>query len=429
LDKDGKLCILESKMLTGGSNMRQFPRFLIVSATLFFCSIFIPIAQGQEKLQEVVKKTLPSTVIILTYGKDGKIIGQGSGFFVSKDGDIITNRHVLTEVYRAEIKTAKGKIYPILMIVGEDKEADIIRASVDIRSESVHPLSVSISIPEVGERVAVIGSPLGFEQTVSDGIVSAVREIPAFGKIYQITAPISPGSSGSPVVNMKGVVIGVAAFQLVEGQNLNFAIPGERIANLKTEKRRTLAQGEGFRDKAEWKNQCYTQIAEQTAALAARDWPQLERLAKRYLQDCKAAHDSETCSKAYENIATANIQLNNPIAALAASNECIYTFYGNAGCHVKKVEALIYLERLAEAQTEFKIAERLLAHLIKVNERALRKYEPSENGLYSIKGSYLRVQKELLDAIAIHYKLNRQGLTITPADGLQPPMTSALARL
>jgi len=220
--------------------MRQLRRFLIPSVTLFFCFIFSLSALTQEKLPEIVKKIEPSTVVILTYDKDGKIIGQGSGFFISEEGDIITNRHVLAGAYRAEVKTTNGKVYPITLIVAEDKEADIIRASINIPKESVYPLSVSSSIPEVGERVAVIGNPLGLERTVSDGIVSAVREIPAFGKIYQITAPISPGSSGSPVVNMKNEVIGVATFQFVEGQNLNFAVPGERIAKLKKEKGKTL---------------------------------------------------------------------------------------------------------------------------------------------------------------------------------------------
>jgi len=222
--------------------MRRFRHFSISSVSLFLCSIFIVTALAQEKLTEIVKKIEPSTVVILTYGKEGKMIGQGSGFFISQSGDIITNGHVLNGVHRAEVKTARGKVYPIMMIVGEDKEADIIRVSVNIPIESIHPISISRSIPEVGERVAVIGNPLGLERTVSDGIVSAVREIPAFGKVYQITAPISPGSSGSPVVNMKGEVIGVATFQFVEGQNLNFAIPGERIARLKTEKGKTLDQ-------------------------------------------------------------------------------------------------------------------------------------------------------------------------------------------
>ena len=220
--------------------MRQLRRLLISSIAFLFCLIISLPTLAQERLSEIIKKIEPSTVVILTYDKDGKIISQGSGFFISKNGDIITSRHVLARAYSAGVKTINGKIYPITLIVAEDKEADLIRASVNIPVESVYPLSISSSIPEVGERVAVIGSPLGLERTVSDGIISAVRDIPAFGKIYQITAPISPGSSGSPVVNMKGEVIGVATFQFVEGQNLNFAIPGERIAKLKTEKGKTL---------------------------------------------------------------------------------------------------------------------------------------------------------------------------------------------
>jgi len=78
----------------------------------------------------------------------------------------------------------------------------------------------------------VIGNPFGLEGSVTNGIVSAVRDIPTFGRIIQITAPISPGSSGSPVVNMQGQVIGVATLQITGGQSVNFAIPSERISQL-----------------------------------------------------------------------------------------------------------------------------------------------------------------------------------------------------
>jgi tetratricopeptide (TPR) repeat protein len=84
---------------------------------------------------------------------------------------------------------------------------------------------------------------MGLEQTVSEGIVSSVREIQTIGTMFQVSAPISPGSSGSPVVNMKGQVIGVAAFQLIDGQNLNFAVSGQEIPALKSEKKsKTLAE-------------------------------------------------------------------------------------------------------------------------------------------------------------------------------------------
>lgn len=213
--------------------MRGLIRYFAFLFSLFAVSSSF----GQENLPAVVKRVEPSVVVILTFDKEGKLLGQGSGFFVSKNGDVITSRHVLQGAKRAEVKTANGKVYAVKRVLAEDAEGDLIRVSADIPGDSVHPLSVSAVLPEVGERIIVIGSPFGLEMTVSDGIVSAIREILEFGKIIQVTAPISPGSSGSPVVNMKGEVIGVATFFIVAGQNLNFAIPVERIAK--------LAPGEG----------------------------------------------------------------------------------------------------------------------------------------------------------------------------------------
>ena len=222
--------------------MKVIRKLLIHYIILLFCiSVSYPLL-AQENLPAIIKKIQPSVVTILTYDEHGKGLMQGSGFFIRKDGDIITNRHVFKGANSADVKTAQGKVYPVTRVVAEDKEGDLILVSVDIPPDAVYPLSVSASIPEVGERVLVIGSPLGLEQTVSDGIVSAVREIPQFGKIIQITAPISPGSSGSPVVNMKGKAIGVATLQTVGGQNLNFAMSGARIAKLVPGKKQTLAK-------------------------------------------------------------------------------------------------------------------------------------------------------------------------------------------
>jgi len=222
-----------------------------MSKSCFFITGILSLILGvfpvssQEDLPGLIKKVESSIVVILTYGKEGNMLGQGSGFFIDKRGDVVTNSHVLQEASLATVKTKDGEEYPIKQVLAEDKEGDIVRVSVDILAEAVKPLPVATKPPEVGERVIVIGTPLGLDQTVSDGIVSAVREIPGFGKIVQVTAPISPGSSGSPVINMKGEVIGIAAFFVVAGQNLNFAIPGERIARL------TLGQGETLSEREE----------------------------------------------------------------------------------------------------------------------------------------------------------------------------------
>jgi tetratricopeptide (TPR) repeat protein len=204
---------------------------------------------GQENLPVLIKKVEPSIVVILIYNQEGKILGQGSGFFINQEGDVITNSHVLQEASRAVIKTNDGKEYSVEKIVAEDMVGDLIQVSVNIPKETVRPLPIITTLPEVGERIVVIGTPLGLDKTVSDGIVSAVREIPGFGKIIQVTAPISPGSSGSPVINMKGEVIGVATFFIVAGQNLNFAIPGERIAQLAIHQGETLPEREEGRMK------------------------------------------------------------------------------------------------------------------------------------------------------------------------------------
>jgi len=197
-----------------------------------------------ENLPLIIKRIEPSTVIIFAYNDKGEPLKLGSGFFISQTGDVITNYHVIQGANSAEIKTSDGKTYPVTYILAKDERNDIICLSVDIPSKHVYPLSLSKIIPEVGERIIVYGSPLGLENTVSDGIISAIRDIPDYGRIIQITAPISPGSSGSPVLNMNGEVIGIATFQMVEGQNLNFAIPSERIASLNLAKENKIPLSE-----------------------------------------------------------------------------------------------------------------------------------------------------------------------------------------
>jgi tetratricopeptide (TPR) repeat protein len=220
---------------------------LMVGFFFLFSVTAVSSAEGQGNLPALIKKVEPGIVVIFTYDREGKTLGQGSGFFINKEGDVITNYHVLQNASRAEIIILDGGKYPVKKILAEDKEGDLLRVSVDIPEDRVRPLLVAQTLPEVGERIIVIGTPLGLDKTVSDGIVSAVREIPQIGKIIQVTAPISLGSSGSPVVDMKGRVIGIATFFVRAGQNLNFAVPGERIARLTTGEGKSLAEREESR--------------------------------------------------------------------------------------------------------------------------------------------------------------------------------------
>lgn len=174
----------------------------------------------------------PAVSTVLTYDSGNNPFRQGSGFFISSNGDYITNYHVLKGAYSAEIQLHNDIKYQVQFVLAANEEKDLIKLAVKVPGGTLNPgewLEININQPQIADKIIVIGTPMGLGRTVSDGIVSAIRDIPNRGLVYQMTAPISQGSSGSPVINMNGQVIGVAFLQLVNGQNLNFAIPAENI--------------------------------------------------------------------------------------------------------------------------------------------------------------------------------------------------------
>ena len=142
---------------------------------------------------------------------------------------LITNFHVIENAYAVSIKTESGEKFWVNSVLAEDQAMDLIKLAVDIPEDKIHAIRIAGDVPQVADRIFVVGSPLGLEQTVSEGIVSAIRRIPSLPPVFQISAPISRGSSGSPVMNMDGRVIGVVSFQSTAGQNINFAVSGKRI--------------------------------------------------------------------------------------------------------------------------------------------------------------------------------------------------------
>ena len=186
---------------------------------------------AQDLLPELVRRIKPSAVAIETFDSRGEKLSRGSGFFVETDR-IVTNRHVLEGAHRAEVHSSTGAVFPVKGVLAVDAEGDIALLKIDPPATPIRALPLDKTSPQEGESIVVIGNPLGLEGSVTNGIVSAVRDIPTFGRIIQITAPISSGSSGSPVVNMQGQVIGIATLQITGGQSVNFAIPSERITQL-----------------------------------------------------------------------------------------------------------------------------------------------------------------------------------------------------
>jgi len=214
---------------------------------LYSISATIP-SWAQENLSAIAKRIEASVVSVFPYNKEGQTINQGTGFFVSQNGDLITHRGVLEGAAHAEVRTSDGLLYPVRKVFAEDREVNLVRIWVEIPAGTVRPLLLSSSLPRLGERIAVIGNPLGQEKTVSYGMISGIQEILALGKMIRVTAPISSSLNGCPVVNMKGEVTGIVTSWRVEGKNFHFVVPGERVARLKVSKEISLAEWEGIKE-------------------------------------------------------------------------------------------------------------------------------------------------------------------------------------
>ena len=163
-------------------------------------------------------------VVLIATIKDNKEMSLGSGFIVKADGVIITNYHVIEGAYPALVKIKAGDIFDDISIISFDARRDI--AVIKIRGFDLPTVNLGNSNDaRIGERVVVIGNPQGFENTVSDGLLSQQRDTGQGYFLHQISAPISAGSSGRPVFNQKGEVIVIATLSSTEGQNLNFSVP------------------------------------------------------------------------------------------------------------------------------------------------------------------------------------------------------------
>jgi tetratricopeptide (TPR) repeat protein len=251
---------------------------------LFFAciAVFAVTTHAQDFLPELVKRIKPSAVAIETFDAKDNTISRGSGFFIASDR-VITNRHVIERSTRVEIHLLDGRKFPVRGVLAIDGEGDLALLQVDVPKELAVPLPIVRAVPQEGESIVVIGNPYGLEGSVSNGIVSAVREIPGYGKIIQITASISPGSSGSPVVNMGGQVIGIATLQAAEGKNLNFAVPAERILQLKVAEVQSFASlaNETQKNKRSAAERLYSQgLAQLSRDDYARALPYFEKAAE-----------------------------------------------------------------------------------------------------------------------------------------------------
>jgi S1-C subfamily serine protease len=161
----------------------------------------ITVPQPQAK---PTKPNVDSVLTIIAMDRKGSAFSQGSGFILTSDGLAGSNYHVLEGAASAFASSSDGRTFEVGLIEGADLDKDLIIFQLYLRGSKAKPHDLphvilgSSTDLAVGERVIAIGSPQGLEDTVSDGIVSAIREVESV-RFLQITAPVSPGSSGGPV--------------------------------------------------------------------------------------------------------------------------------------------------------------------------------------------------------------------------------------
>jgi len=197
-----------------------------------FClvaSLFSSVSRVEAKTAvEVFKQASKSVVVIKTYDEKGKLMISGSGIVLDKEGDVVTNYHVIERAAKLIV------IYDKKAYLASPKYIDRIR---DVCSVSVHGLNAipvllgKTSKIEIGSTVYAIGYPMSVGMTFSDGMVSSLRETTG-GYYIQFTAPISSGSSGGGLFDEHAQLIGIPTYFIAQGQLLNFALPVEWVVDL-----------------------------------------------------------------------------------------------------------------------------------------------------------------------------------------------------
>jgi S1-C subfamily serine protease/Tfp pilus assembly protein PilF len=186
---------------------------------------------AEMSADQLFARVSPSVVRVVA--RDGKFqTCLGSGFYVSGEGLLVTNYHVVRGAEFADILRADNTTLYVEGIVAEDRDADLALLKVNV--SGVQPLQLGQDAPpKIGTKVYAIGNPEGLTNTLSEGLISGVRSDKS-GRLHaiQTSAAISHGSSGGPLVTADGVVVGVTAATVVDGQNLNFAVPVADVRKL-----------------------------------------------------------------------------------------------------------------------------------------------------------------------------------------------------
>jgi len=185
--------------------------------------------RAESPAARIARDNLPAVVTVVALDSRDQPLSLGSGFFISRAGVVATNAHVVEGASRVLVRW-RGQTGSAEQILNFDPKYDLITLQTSFPSTPTVVLGDSDALT-IGEDIIALGSPQGLEGTVSTGIVSGIRDLDGI-RFLQITAPISPGSSGGPIFNIRGQVVGIATATMAKGQNLNFALASNLLRTL-----------------------------------------------------------------------------------------------------------------------------------------------------------------------------------------------------
>lgn len=187
---------------------------------------------------QIYRKSANAVFYLEVFDEEGVSAGHATGFFIGSEGIAVTNYHTVIDTAAAKITTRDGAVYPVTHILYGSTDDDVVIMRVSKTPEHGTPVS-SFPYLELGDRSSVrvgdpvysLGAPLGLSDTFASGIVSSLHRVTGGRSYFQTSAPISPGSSGGPLLNAFGKVVGITSASYPDGQNLNLVTPISAISS------------------------------------------------------------------------------------------------------------------------------------------------------------------------------------------------------
>jgi len=215
---------------------------LIAIVVLLICGSLV---SAQESTDGAIARLKNAVVIVTTYDSHGTPLLQGSGFFTDTD-QVATNFHVIKNASRIRIEAFDRTTSTVSTILASDEKSDLALLRLDTSFPQSTVLSLKTTAPAEGDSITVISNPQGSQWKVTRGATGLLWEFHGLGERLQISAAISPGSSGGPVIDARGEVVGVATMYFKSIDNLSFAVPVERLHALQLKALNAQARVVGF---------------------------------------------------------------------------------------------------------------------------------------------------------------------------------------